>query len=286
MEKDLPELPEVETVRRGLVERLVGSRIDRVEIRQPNLRWPIPEEFAATVGGSGVKGFRRRGKYILCDLTNDRTMLIHLGMSGSIRTVRVGLSPGEPNRHDHVVWHIEDGSSVMFHDPRRFGMLDIIVTGEEHACRHLRELGPEPLGNAFSPAALGERLKGRKVAIKNALLDQKVVAGIGNIYACESLWTAGISPVLPCGKLDTSQLDLLVRAIRTVLREAIEAGGSTLRNYRAVGGEIGGFQDRFNVYDREACPCPRVECGTPVERIIQSARSTFYCPRCQDPPSG
>ncbi len=282
----MPELPEVETVRRGLVPALEGRVIERATVNRPDLRFPFPDRMAERLTGARVLALRRRSKYILADLSTGETLLIHLGMSG--RILISGVSMGAfhydhpaPARHDHVVLDIEGGARVTFNDARRFGAMDLLET--EKADRHwlLREIGPEPLGNAFDEDYLILRLKGRNTPIKAALLDQRIVAGLGNIYVCEVLHRAGIDPRKKAGAISKRHVAGLVPVIRAVLEEAIEAGGSSLRDYRQADGELGYFQHSFRVYDREDTPCPTGACGGTIHRIVQSGRSTFFCPHCQ-----
>ncbi|MFC2968483.1 bifunctional DNA-formamidopyrimidine glycosylase/DNA-(apurinic or apyrimidinic site) lyase [Acidimangrovimonas pyrenivorans] len=282
----MPELPEVETVRRGLQPVMEGRRIERAEVNRPDLRRPFPPRMAERLTGARVERLRRRSKYILADLSTGETLLIHLGMSG--RMLISGDMVGgfhhphpAPSKHDHVVLHMEGGARVTFNDARRFGSMDLIATekAEEHPL--LAGLGPEPLGNQFSETYLADRLKGRRTPIKAALLDQRVVAGLGNIYVCEVLHRAHIDPRRKAGQIAAKRVATLVPAIRDVLTEAIAAGGSSLRDYRQADGELGYFQHTFRVYDREGEPCPTPGCGGTIRRIVQSGRSTFFCPRCQ-----
>jgi formamidopyrimidine-DNA glycosylase len=282
----MPELPEVETVRRGLEPVLTGRRIARAEVRRPDLRWPLPERMAERLTGARVARLRRRSKYILADLDTGETLLVHLGMSGRVLvegadTAAFHHARATPQAHDHVVLHMEGGATVTYNDARRFGAMDLMATGTEDAHRLLAGIGPEPLGNAFDEPYLVARLKGRNTPIKAALLDQKLVAGLGNIYVCEVLHRTGISPVRKAGRIGPARAASLVPAIRAVLREAIEAGGSSLRDYRQADGELGYFQHAFRVYDRAGAPCPRPGCGGTVRRIVQSGRSSFYCAACQ-----
>jgi len=276
----MPELPEVETVRCGLAKHLIARTLTAVEIRQSRLRWAIPTGLADSITGSRVSGIRRRGKYLLWDLSNDAIMLMHLGMSGSLRILRTNGSH-DLKKHDHVIWHLDTHAAVSFHDPRRFGMIDLLAKGGEPTNAHLRILGPEPLESEFDTSYLANRLARRKIPIKTALLDQKLVAGIGNIYASEILWEARIAPQTPSLNLHAGHIDALVEATRTILYKAIEASGSSLRNYRSLEGEVGSFQSQFTVYDREGCPCPRPGCEGLIARLVQSGRSTFHCPHCQ-----
>lgn len=282
----MPELPEVETVRRGLLPAMEGRIIERVEVRRRDLRFPFPDRMAERLTGARVVGLRRRSKYILADLSTGETLLVHLGMSG--RMLVSGRILGDfhhdhpgPAKHDHVVLDMEGGARVTFNDARRFGAMDLMSTDRAEDHWLLRDIGPEPLGNAFDGAYLARRLSGRKTPVKAALLDQKLVAGLGNIYVCEVLHRAGIDPRRRAGRIAPSRVATLVPLIRTVLAEAIEAGGSSLRDYRQADGELGYFQHAFRVYDREGEPCPTPGCGGRVARIVQSGRSTFFCPRCQ-----
>ncbi|QUS35947.1 bifunctional DNA-formamidopyrimidine glycosylase/DNA-(apurinic or apyrimidinic site) lyase [Falsirhodobacter algicola] len=278
----MPELPEVETVRRGLEPAMTGHVITHAAVNRPDLRWPFPPDMAARLTGARVLGLRRRSKYILADLDRGETLLIHLGMSG--RMLVSGVKVGEfhhphpvPEKHDHVVLTMETGARITFNDARRFGAMDLMTTGEDHPL--LAALGPEPLGNAFDADHLAARLRGRGTPIKSALLDQRIVAGLGNIYVCEALHRARLDPRRLAGSLTEAEIARLVPVIRDVLEEAITAGGSSLRDYRQAGGELGYFQHSFRVYGREGAPCP--ECGAPVARMVQSGRSTFFCPDCQ-----
>ncbi len=280
----MPELPEVETVRRGLAPVLEGARIARAEVNRPDLRWPLPARMAERLAGARVISLRRRSKYILADLSTGETLLMHLGMSGRVLVsgALVGAFHHDhpaPQKHDHVVLHLDGGARVTFNDARRFGAMDLMPTGSEAAHPLLAGLGPEPLGNGFSEAHLLARLAGRRTPVKAALLDQTVVAGLGNIYVAEALFRARISPRRLAGNLGPARIARLVPAIRETLAEAIAAGGSSLRDYRQADGELGYFQHAFRVYGREGQPCP--VCGTAVVRIVQSGRSSYFCPACQ-----
>ncbi len=282
----MPELPEVETVRRGLLPAMEGRVIERAAINRPDLRFPLPERMAERLTGARVLGLRRRSKYILADLSTAETLLIHLGMSGRmlISGIRLGEfhhAHPEPARHDHVVMDMEGGARITFNDARRFGAMDLMETARAEEHWLLRGIGPEPLGNAFSEDYLASRLKGRAMPVKAALLDQRIVAGLGNIYVCEVLHRAGIDPRRKAGQIAAKRVASLVPVIREVLAEAIEAGGSSLRDYRQADGELGYFQHAFRVYGREGQPCPVPDCSGTVARIVQSGRSTFLCPRCQ-----
>lgn len=278
----MPELPEVETVRRGLAPVMEGARIERADINRPDLRWPLPDRMAERLTGATVTALRRRSKYLLADLSTGETLLWHLGMSGRVLVSGAALGRFHhdhpaPERHDHVVLHLGSGARVTFNDARRFGAMDLFPTGGTHPL--LVGLGPEPLGNGFSEHHLETRLRGRRTPVKAALLDQTVVAGLGNIYVAEALFRAGISPRRLAGNLGPRRIARLVPAIRETLAEAIAAGGSSLRDYRQTSGELGYFQHSFRVYGREGAPCPA--CGSPIARIVQSGRSSFFCPRCQ-----
>lgn len=273
----MPELPEVETTRRGLALKLEGRRIARIEARRPDLRFPLPKHFAKTIQGRRVEALERRAKYILIRLEGGLVWIIHLGMSGRM-VLRAGW-PNDIGPHDHVIFATDEGWAATFNDARRFGMMDLVHAGKLAEHRLLAGLGPEPLDDAFTPAVLAAALKGKKTPMKAALLDQTVVAGLGNIYVCEALFRAGIDPKRLAGTVKPERLARLVPAIKAVLREAIKAGGSSLRDYVQSDGELGYFQTRFKVYDHEGDPCQ--VCGAPILRIVQAGRSTFYCRRCQ-----
>ena len=280
----MPELPEVETVRRGLLPVMEGRVIEMAEVNRPDLRWPLPEAMAERLTGKRVLALRRRSKYILADLSSGETLLIHLGMSG--RMLISGQMVGEfhhthpaPQKHDHVVLHMEGGARVTFNDARRFGAMDLLQTATAESHPLLAEIGPEPLGNAFNDSYLVARLKDRNTPIKSALLDQHLVAGLGNIYVCEVLYRARIAPNRKAGAVRDPAA--LVPIIRQVLAEAIEAGGSSLRDYRQADGELGYFQHAFQVYGREGEPCLTPGCQSKIARIVQSGRASFYCPTCQ-----
>lgn len=282
----MPELPEVETVRRGLLPVLEGRRLLSVEQRRADLRWPFPDRFAERLTGTRVLRLRRRSKYLLADLGSGETLLVHLGMTGRLLIGDDML--GEfvhpvPNLavHDHVVFHVEGGVRVTFNDVRRFGAMDLIPPGGEESHRLLAGLGPEPLGNAFHEGVLAARFKGSRAPVKALLLDQRIVCGLGNIYVCEALWRSGISPLRAAGRISAPRLARLTAAIREVLAEAIEAGGSSLRDYRQATGELGYFQHAFAVYGREGEPCRTPGCAGVVRRTVQSGRSSFHCPACQ-----
>lgn len=283
----MPELPEVETVRSGLVPSMEGRVILKADIRRPDLRWPFPDRMAERLTGSRVDRLRRRSKYILADLDSGETLLIHLGMSGRMLIQGSGVI-GEfhhalpaTEKHDHVILDMEGGARVVFNDARRFGMMDLWPTAKIEMHPLLAGLGPEPLGNAFDETYLAAALKGRKTPIKSALLDQKLVSGLGNIYVCEALWRAHIHPRTKAASLSRSRAQSLVPVIRDVLGEAIEAGGSSLKDYRQTDGKLGYFQHSFAVYGREGDACRTPGCEREIARIVQAGRSTFFCPGCQ-----
>ena len=275
----MPELPEVETIRRGLAPRLVGRTIVRVDQRCKALRVPLPGDFARRLAGRRVTRLGRRGKYILVYLDDGAAMLVHLGMSG--RLVLHNGAPPPPGRHDHVTFHTDDGARLTFNDQRRFGLIALAPAEglEDHPL--LAGLGLEPLDEGLTGAALAARLAGKRTPIKAALLDQRVIAGVGNIYACESLYHARLSPRRMAYTVAGGRAGRLARAVRAVLGDAIEAGGSSLRDYVGASGELGYFQHRFAVYGRAGRACPGCDCGGAIRRIVQSGRSTFYCPRRQ-----
>ncbi len=282
----MPELPEVETVRRGLIPVMEGQVIATAHVNREGLRWPFPAGMAARLTGQRVIALRRRSKYILADLSSGETLLVHLGMSG--RMLISGATLGvfhhdhpAPAKHDHVVFDMGSGARVTFNDARRFGAMDLMATDAAAAHPLLAALGPEPLGNSFDEEYLVARLKGRNTPIKSALLDQHVVAGLGNIYVCEVLFRAGIAPTRQAGQIAAARVRGLVPIIRQVLTEAIDAGGSSLRDYRQTDGELGYFQHRFHVYDRAGQPCAKPGCGGTVGRVVQAGRSSFYCAVCQ-----
>ena len=286
----MPELPEVETVRRGLDPVMAGRTIIRATVNRPDLRWPLPDRMAERLTGRRVLALRRRSKYILADLSSGETLIIHLGMSGRILVTQgdATAQPGRfhhartaPEKHDHVVLETEGGARITFNDARRFGAMDLWPTADLDHHRLLAGIGPEPLGNAFDEPYLVARLAGRATPVKAALLDQRLVAGLGNIYVCEVLHRTGISPLRKAGRISVARAARLVPAIRAVLSEAIAAGGSTLRDYVQADGELGYFQHAFRVYGREGEPCLTPGCGGTIRRVLQSGRSSFYCPHCQ-----
>ncbi|MGB8399777.1 bifunctional DNA-formamidopyrimidine glycosylase/DNA-(apurinic or apyrimidinic site) lyase [Bradyrhizobium sp.] len=300
----MPELPEVETVRRGLQPAMEGSQIVKVEARRKDLRFPFQKDFIKRLEGQTVTGLGRRAKYLMADLTSGDVLLMHLGMSGSFRVRRDDdvAAPGqfhhkrsEDRAHDHVVFHMSSGAVVVFNDPRRFGYMKIIARSALENEPLLKGLGPEPLGNEFDAAMLANSCAGKKTSLKAALLDQRVVAGLGNIYVCEALFRAHLSPRRPAATLatkpgqrkgvaggePTDHARRLVDAIHAVLNQAIKAGGSSLRDHRQTSGELGYFQHSFAVYDREGQKCRTAGCGGIVRRFTQNGRSTFWCPKCQ-----
>lgn len=280
----MPELPEVETVRRGLAPHLEGHVIARAEARRPDLRWPLPPDLVQVLTGARIAGLRRRSKYILADLHDRGSLLLHLGMSGRmlIEDESQGAFHRDPSilpRHDHVVLWTDRGTRITFNDARRFGMVDLIAPGAEHPL--LAHLGPEPLSEGFTPDGLARAFAGKRSPVKTALLDQRIVAGLGNIYVSEALHRAGIDPRRAAGRIGAARIAALVGHIRDVLDEAIAAGGSSLRDHRQASGELGYFQHAFRVYDREGAPCPAPGCAGAIRRIVQSGRSSYFCPLCQ-----
>jgi formamidopyrimidine-DNA glycosylase len=293
----MPELPEVETVRRGLEPAMVGRAFARVERRRPDLRFPLPERFVERLERAAVIGLERRAKYLLARLSTGEVLLMHLGMTGRFR-VTAGDGPeailgeyvhetGEAGLHDHVVFHLSDGGRVTYNDVRRFGFMDLVPEAELAASPHIRTLGLEPLGLELDGRRLATLFAGRRAPLKAALLDQRLIAGLGNIYVSEALHRAGLSPEAPAGTIATPAgrprpgAARLAEAIRAVLEEAIAAGGSTLRDYAQADGSLGYFQHRFRVYDRAGEPCLTPACDGWIERLVQAGRSTFHCPRCQ-----
>jgi len=288
----MPELPEVETVRRGLAPAMVGARIEAVELRRGDIRFPFPQKFRERLEGRRIEALDRRAKYLLVRLDSGETLIAHLGMSGSFRIEDAFVGEfhhprSKDPKHDHVVIRLDNGKNVTFNDPRRFGFMDMAAAGRLDAHPRLAGLGDEPLAEAFDAARLAALFAGSRAPLKSALLDQKRIAGLGNIYACEALWRARLSPFRPAGDLadarggPTKAARALASAIRAALEEAIEAGGSTLRDHRQADGSLGRFQHAFDVYDREGEPCRRRGCRGTIARHAQSGRSTFHCPVCQ-----
>jgi formamidopyrimidine-DNA glycosylase len=292
----MPELPEVETVRRGLAPAMEDARFAKVEIHRRDLRWPLSKDFARRLTGKTVTGLGRRAKYLLADLSSGDVLIMHLGMSGSFHVFRdagntkLARYYHERERHaahDHIVFHMSSGAIVTFNDPRRFGSMKLVQRAKLDAEPLLARLGPEPLGNAFDAAMLARACKGKKTTLKAALSDQRVVAGLGNIYVCEALYRARLSPkriaatIADKNGAPNERAERLVEGIKAVLNEAIKDGGSTLRNHKLTDGELGMFQHHFRVYGREGDKCRTPGCGGTVKRIVQNGRSTFYCPVCQ-----
>jgi formamidopyrimidine-DNA glycosylase len=292
----MPELPEVETVRLGLAPIMEGGVIEKVELRRADLRVPFPPRFARRLTGRKVVALERRGKYLLADLDDGNVLIMHLGMSGHFRIEADGAlaMPGashyarsERRAHDHAIFHLSGGIRIVFNDPRRFGLMDLLPRRELDDSRHFRGIGLEPLDNRLDGAALAKLFAGRTAPLKAALMDQRLIAGLGNIYACEALWRAHLSPERAAGSIATrtgkpkAAAGRLAAAIRGVLLNAIAAGGSSLRNHRRVDGELGDFQHDFAVYDREGEPCRTPGCRGIIRRKVQSGRSTFYCAMCQ-----
>jgi formamidopyrimidine-DNA glycosylase len=292
----MPELPEVETVRLGLMPAMEGARFIKVEARRPDLRWPFPKDFVKRLEGKSVTGLGRRAKYLLVDLSSGEVLIMHLGMSGSFRVAKNGeeRAPGEFEHerskaaaHDHVVFHMSSGATVTFNDPRRFGFMKLVPRAKFDEEPLLRLIGPEPLGNEFGAALLARACRGKKTSLKAALSDQRVVAGLGNIYVCEALHRAHLSPKRRASTIAAKNGEpneravALADAIKAVLNDAIKAGGSSLRDHRRTDGELGYFQHSFRVYDREGEKCPTRGCKGTIKRIVQIGRSTFFCPVCQ-----
>ncbi len=296
----MPELPEVETVRRGLEPAMEGKTFVKVDVHRGDLRWPLPKDFAARLQDKTVIGLGRRAKYLLADLSSGDVLLMHLGMSGSFHVFQENSDDADGRQlshyyherakhtaHDHVVFHMSSGASVTFNDPRRFGSMKLVARADLDAEPLLKDLGPEPLGNAFDAAMLACACRGKKTSLKAALLDQRIVAGLGNIYVCEALFRAHLSPkrlastIAARNGAPNERAERLVEAIKLVLQAAIKDGGSSLRDHRLTDGALGMFQHNFRVYDREGQPCRTNGCRGTVKRIVQSGRSTFYCPTCQ-----
>src|SRR5712672_1533680 len=292
----MPELPEVETVRRGLQPVMEGARIVKAEARRGDLRRPLPKDFVKRLEGRSVTGLGRRAKYLLADLSSGEVLMMHLGMSGSFRvTQQKGEeTPGEfhhpraeDRAHDHIVFHMSSGARIAFNDPRRFGLMLLVPRTELADHPLMKAIGPEPLGNEFDAAMLAAACRGKKTSVKAALSDQKIVAGLGNIYVCEALHRARLSPKRRASTIATragspnERAQRMVDAIKAVLVEAIAAGGSSLRDHRRTDGELGDFQHNFRVYDCEGQPCPTTDCRGTIKRMVQTGRSTFFCPVCQ-----
>ncbi|MFL5395838.1 MAG: bifunctional DNA-formamidopyrimidine glycosylase/DNA-(apurinic or apyrimidinic site) lyase [Myxococcales bacterium] len=295
----MPELPEVETVRRGLAPVMVGRRIERVDQRRPDLRFPFPDGFVERLEGRTITALSRRAKYLLAGLSSDEVLVMHLGMSGrfSVATPETDMRPGVFHHahgglgtHDHVVFHLSGDARVTYNDVRRFGFMDLLLAEELEASRHFAGLGLEPLGGELSGDRLAELFAGRRAPLKAALLDQRLVAGLGNIYVCEALHRSGLHPEAPASSIASpggrprEAAHRLAKVIREVLLEAVEAGGSTLRDHAQVDGTLGYFQHRFRVYDRLGESCTTPGCPGTIERLVQAGRSTFLCASCQPRP--
>jgi len=275
----MPELPEVETIRRGLSKAMTGQLINEVIVRRTDLRRPLPDGFVETVRGKNIVTIGRRAKYLLMRLENDVVVLIHLGMSGRM-VIELGTDPQIPNRkHEHIVFVLENDNIIRFSDPRRFGLMELSHAKNLSSHQLLKDIGPEPLSIEFNGLTLANRLQGRKTPIKSVLLDQRVVAGLGNIYVCEGLFMAGLSPMRSANTITLKQASILVKKTKQLLLDAIESGGSTLKDHVSATGEMGYFQHIFRVYGRAGHPCPI--CEEPVRRIVQAGRSTFFCSECQ-----
>lgn len=278
----MPELPEVETVCRGLAGAIDGKTITRALLRRPNMRFAFPKGLQSALQGARVNAVRRRAKYGLIDLSGGQTAIFHLGMSGRMRIERgIEAATKALGKHDHVFLTFEDETCVTFNDPRRFGFMDLAVTDALGANRFLESLGVEPLSNQFHAEYLSNALKNRRTPIKSALLDQRIIAGLGNIYVCEALHMARISPRRLASSVSGKRAERLTPLIKTVLEKAIASGGSTLRDYAHVDGQLGYFQHEFQAYGREGQPCRTADCGGTIQRIVQSGRSTFFCSACQ-----
>lgn len=293
----MPELPEVETVRRGLEPAMLGQSFARIEQNRPDLRFPLPADFVARLTGRRVEALSRRAKYLIADLDDGQALIMHLGMSGRFVVEAPGTPPHEPGAyyneigrhlaHDHVVFHLGSGARVTYNDVRRFGFMDLVPRAELAGSRHFAGMGIEPLGNELSGETLAKLFAGKFAPLKAALLDQRLVAGLGNIYVCEALFRAGLHPQTEAGSIATptgrprAAAHRLAQIIREVLEEAIVSGGSTLRDFAHADGSLGYFQHRFRVYDREGEPCLAPGCGMAVKRLVQSGRSTFFCETCQ-----
>ena len=276
----MPELPEVETIVRGLEQRLAGRRFREVTLNRADLRTPLPKGLKAKLEGKRIERVGRRAKYILIYCEGGTVLLVHLGMSGRI-VIAEAEDKRPPQKHDHVIFTFDDGAVLAFNDARRFGTIDYVAATQLQNHKLLRDLGLEPLGREFNGASLARRLAGKKCSIKAALLDQRVIAGLGNIYASEALYWANISPRRRAGTVLRARADALAAAIRKTLERAIAAGGSSLRDYVQASGELGYFQHQWAVYGREGEKCPKCDCAVGIKRIVQNARSTFYCAKYQ-----
>ncbi|MEN3929690.1 bifunctional DNA-formamidopyrimidine glycosylase/DNA-(apurinic or apyrimidinic site) lyase [Microvirga sp. W0021] len=277
----MPELPEVETTRRGLLAAMEGSRFTDVRQRRANLRFTFPENFSQRLVGTDILSLDRRAKYLVAHLSSEEVLIMHLGMSGSFSVLPPEKPVAEFGKHDHVVFGFANGYTVIYNDPRRFGFMDIVASDQLETSKHLSHLGIEPLGNQLSGPVLKQLFADKKTPMKTALLDQRLIAGLGNIYVCEALFRTRIHPERPAGSLTAEEAEVLSISIRDVLNEALASGGSTLRNYSQTDGTLGYFQHQFQVYDHEGDPCPTPECKGHIHRIVQAGRSTFFCPTCQ-----
>ena len=282
----MPELPEVETIMRGISPFLEGATIKKIKLNRADLRWPFPENFASRLKEAKVLNLKRRSKYILVELSTGDTLLIHLGMSGKILVSgsKIGkyfYESSKVSNHNHVIFELNDGTIITYNDPRRFGVMDLAETEDLKNHKFLKKLGPEPLGNNFNSDYLITKLSKKESPIKNVLLNQSVIAGLGNIYVCEALFMSGILPMKKASKISKNKCEELVRNIRTVLTSAIDAGGSSLKDFTDIQGNLGYFQFEFYVYGRENEYCKIKNCGCKIKRISQSGRSSFYCPSCQ-----
>jgi formamidopyrimidine-DNA glycosylase len=284
----MPELPEVETVRRGLEPVMVGAKFKKVELRRSNLRFPFPPNFSQALEGKRIETLTRRAKYICIHLDNATVLIIHLGMSG--RVLISGNTVGEFHQelnkhpqHDHVVFDLDNGHRITYNDIRRFGFMDLVQSKDIETCKHFKGMGIEPLSNAFNADVLAKLFTGKSTPLKTALLDQRLVCGLGNIYVCEALHRAGLSPFAAAGSLlnNKAKIEALALEIKLVLQEALQAGGSSLRDYTQADGSLGYFQHGFRVYDREGTKCSKNSCNGTIKRVAQSGRSTFYCEECQ-----
>ncbi len=288
----MPELPEVETIKRGLQKVILGETIFAVDQRRFDLRWPFPKNFGSKLMGARIINVRRRSKYLLFDLDTKDTLIVHLGMSGKLLTVNDSDNTGKkmgyfsyknsvPKKHDHVIFHLAGTKKLYYNDPRRFGAMDLVLTEEVNLHKSLVNLGPEPLGSFFSGDYLYSILKTKKCSIKSALMDQRVVSGLGNIYVSEALWGAKVSPRRRSNSISKQRTNKLAKSIQDILGEAILAGGSSLKDYKQTSGESGYFQHSFNVYNRADMNCTFEGCNSSIKKIVQSGRATFYCASCQ-----
>lgn len=281
----MPELPEVETVCRGISPALVGATIAKIDVRQAKLRLPVPKNLRDIITGQKIERVRRRAKYILIDFENGHHGLVHLGMSGCFRVYNADEQKPGLEKHDHIIIDTSAGARLIYNDPRKFGFFDLIEPGQEDSHNFLCKLGVEPLGNHLNAVYLADKFKGKKAPIKQALLDQSIIAGLGNIYVAEVLYLSGINPTLKAGSISKKRLEALCSAVRGVISAAIEAGGSSLKDFSNTKGELGYFQHNFKVYNQENNPCSQAGsqkgCGGTIHRIVQSGRSTYYCPKCQ-----